>query len=183
MGRPSLRRERRTELATAFARVLARQGQEGATIAALALEADVNPGLIHHYFVDKQDLYGELLEVLMAAFRRRQPGKGSAGEAASAYGQAALALDERADHVAARAWVGLFAAAMTDRALFARIRRMLDTETRQIEKHAPDLSSADSSALLAFIVGSLVFGAFAPRRAAGFAAPAYLRLLAGLRSA
>jgi hypothetical protein len=38
------------------------------------------------------------------------------------------------------------------------------------------LTDQDSGAVLAFLVGSLVFGAFAPRKTAGIAAPS-LRLL------
>jgi hypothetical protein len=33
----------------------------------------------------------------------------------------------------------------------------------------------------AFVVGALVFGAFAPRKAAGFAAPSLRKMLRGLR--
>jgi len=45
-----------------------------------------------------------------------------------------------------------------------------------------ELSTGDASAVVAFVVGSLVFGAFAPRKAAGFAAPTLKRVLAGCRA-
>jgi TetR/AcrR family transcriptional repressor of bet genes len=171
------------ELAAAFARVLATHGQAGATIAALAAEANVTPGLVHHYFRDKQDLYGQLLELLIATFRGRTSAVGAGEDPVVAYGDAALALDERADLVAARAWVGLFAAAMTDPTLFSRVRRLLDGEVQRIERRGRGrLSTQDASALLAFVVGSLLFGAFAPRKAAGFAAPAFRRMLEALRN-
>jgi AcrR family transcriptional regulator len=178
MSRPSLRPERRREIAAAMARVLAAHGAAGATITAIAAEADVAPGIIHHYFADKQDLYGELLDVLIEGFRRRIADD---GDPIAAYGNAALALDH-ADRVAARAWVGLFAEAMTDPALFARIRRLLDGEIQAIERRgAGAISAQDAGALLAFVVGALVFGAFAPKKTAGFAAPAYARMLASAR--
>ena len=74
MSRPSLREKRRRELAAAYARALAKHGQEGASIAAVALEAGVAPGLVHHYFADKSDLSQTLLELLVANFRARASG-------------------------------------------------------------------------------------------------------------
>jgi AcrR family transcriptional regulator len=186
MARPSLRAQRRRELAAAFARVLATHGQEGATVAALASASGVAPGLIHHYFRDKQDLYGAVVELLIGTFRSRvaaRPhGDGDGeGDAVASYGDAALALDG-GDVVAARAWVGLFAEAMSDSLLFDKIRRLLEAEMAQLERRgAGKLSNRDAGALLAFIVGALVFGAFAPRKTAGFAAPAFRQLATALR--
>jgi TetR/AcrR family transcriptional repressor of bet genes len=182
MGRPSLRSQRRAELTAAFARVLATHGSGGATIAAVAAEAGMAPGLVHHYFSDKQDLYVALLDSLIAGFRRQRASARVEPDAVVAYADAALALDERADRVAARAWVGVLAEALSDPALFDKLRRLLDTEVVHIEQRARGaLSTADASAVLAFIIGALVFGAFAPRKTAGFAAPALRRMLTGLR--
>src|SRR5258708_10798546 len=119
MARPSVRAERRSEVARAFARVLGARGQGGATIAAVAEEAGMAPGLVHHYFESKQDLYEKLLEEMLAAFRRRLDAH-PAADPLEAYVGAALALDERSDVTAARAWVGLFAEALGDPALFAK---------------------------------------------------------------
>jgi TetR/AcrR family transcriptional repressor of bet genes len=183
MGRPSLRSQRRAELAAAFARVLATHGSGGATIAAVAEEAGIAPGLVHHYFSDKQDLYVALVDGLMAGFRRQRAPARDARDPVVAYADAALALDERADLVAARAWVGVLAEALSDPLLFDKLRRLLDAEVLHIEQRARGtLSTADASAVLAFIIGALVFGAFAPRKTAGFAAPSLRRMLAGLRS-
>jgi AcrR family transcriptional regulator len=180
MARPSLRAKRRRELAAAFARVLATHGQEGATIAALASESGVAPGLIHHYFRDKQDLYAAVVELLIGTFRSRVAA-GAGGDRVASYGDAALALDG-GDRVAARAWVGLFAAAMSDALLFDKIRRLLEAEIAHIERRgAGELTGRDAGALLAFVVGALVFGAFAPRKTAGFAAPAFRLLAEALR--
>ena len=60
---------------------------------------------------------------------------------------------------------------------------MMDTEVAHVEQRARGtLSTADASAVVAFVVGALVFGAFAPRKAAGFAAPGLRRMLGGLRA-
>ena len=128
MSRPSLRTLRRHEITVAFARVLARHGQAGATIAAIAEEAGVAPGLVHHNFADKQDLYSALLEMLIAGFRHRVEARTAKRkeDPLEAYADAALALDESSDLVAARAWMALFAEALGDPLLFEKMRRLLD---------------------------------------------------------
>jgi TetR/AcrR family transcriptional repressor of bet genes len=159
-------------LVFAYARVLAEQGRAGASIAAIASEAGVVPGLVHHYFADRQELELALVETLLAGFRRRMAGITASDDPLAAYLDAALALDGEPDRVAARAWVGVFAEAIADPVLFQRVRRLLDAEVGLIERLANHrLDTADASAVLAFMVGALVFGAFAPRKAAGFAAP------------
>ncbi len=180
MGRRSLREQRRTELVAAFARVLARHGVAGATIERVADEAGVTPGLVHHYFTDKHELLACLLTALIAGFRARTH-QVDAATPLDAYISAALALDDSADVVAARCWVGVLAEAMRDPALFAQVRRLLDTEIEVIRRRSGGaLDDHGSSAILAFVIGSLVFGAFAPRKTAGFAAPALRRLASAL---
>jgi TetR/AcrR family transcriptional regulator, transcriptional repressor of bet genes len=71
MGRPSNRDARRAQIVAAFARVLAAHGYAGATVAAIAAEAGVAPGLVHHHFENKDELLGALLRTLVAAFRER----------------------------------------------------------------------------------------------------------------
>jgi TetR/AcrR family transcriptional repressor of bet genes len=181
MGRPSIRERRRGEVARAFARVLGTHGRGGATIAAVAAEAGIAPGLVHHYFEGKEELYEALLDQLLTEFRRRAASR-TESDPLEAYVGAALALDERSDVAAARAWVGIFAEALGEPGLFARVRRMLDAEVLHVERRSQgSLSTADASAVVAFVVGALVFGAFAPRKTAGFAAPGLRRMLKGLR--
>jgi len=186
MGRPSKRDERRAHITAAFARVLADHGYSGATIAAVAAEAGVAPGLVHHHFADKQDLLASLMDDLVARFRRRLLDRESGtidhpAAAVVAYTDAALALDDTADVTAARCWVGVLAESVRDPALFRRTRRLLDAEVAAIQRRSGgSLSAAEASAVLAFILGSLVFGAFAPRKTAGFAAPFIRRALAAI---
>jgi TetR/AcrR family transcriptional repressor of bet genes len=183
MGRPSKRGERRAHITAAFARMLADHGYSGATIAAVAAEAGVAPGLVHHHFSDKQDLLASLMDDLVARFRRlrdRESGEmDRPADPVVAYTDAALALDDTADVIAARCWVGVLAESVRDPALFRQTRRLLDAEVAAIQRRsAGSLSAAEASAVLAFILGSLVFGAFAPRKTAGFAAPFIRRVLA-----
>ncbi len=181
MSRPSLRQQRRAQIARALARVLGKHGQGRATVAAITAEATVAPGLFHHYFEDKQDLYQTMLDELLAGFRARLEAR-RGEEPLVAYVNAALSLDTRSDTVSARAWVGLLAEALGHPALFDKVRRALDAEVAHVERRSGGtLSTADAGAVVAFVVGALVFGAFAPRRVAGFAAPSLLRMLPALR--
>ncbi len=181
MGRPSLRAQRRAEITRAFAGVLAEHGYAGATIARVASEAGVAPGLVHHYFASKDELLASLLEGLLADFRARATRRRDRDDPLEAYVMAAVALDDGADPTAARCWVGVFAEALCDPALFARVRRLVDVELEGIERRSGGaLSPHASAAILAFILGSLLLGAFAPRKTAGFAAPAARALVRAL---
>jgi hypothetical protein len=99
-----------------------------------------------------------------------------------AYVDGALKLDERADLVAAKCWVGVFAEAVRSPSLFAQVRRLIDGEIAAIRARSSQaFSDQDAGCVLAFVIGSLVLGAFAPRKTAGFAAPGLRRLVAVLR--
>ena len=178
-----MRAARRAELTEAFARVLARHGYAGATVAAVAEEAGVAPGLVHHHFASKADLLASLVGELMQRFRERMRALEPGADPLDAYITAAVALGDSADTVAARCWVGVFAEAVRDPGLFAQVRRLFDAEIETIRRRGgATLSVQDGGAVLAFIVGALVFGAFAPRKTAGFAAPSLRRLVAALRA-
>ncbi len=184
MGRPSNREQRRAELVAAFARVMADHGYAGATIAAVAAQAGMAPGLVHHHFENKAELLMALLQSLVTGFRQRVDAYQAHDDPLLAYVDAALRLDERSDLVAAKCWVGVFAEAVRDPALFAQMRRLVDSEIGSIVTRSRHrLSDQEAGSVLAFIIGSLVLGAFAPRKTAGFAAPGLRRLIAAMRPA
>jgi TetR/AcrR family transcriptional repressor of bet genes len=183
-----MRERRREQLVDAFARVLAEHGYAGATIAAVADAAGVSPGLVHHHFASKADLLASLLATLLERFRERtaalelhRSDPGASGGTLDAYAVAALGLGAGADAVTARCWVGVLAEAVRDPALFAQVRRLVDSEIEGLRRRSGGrLSPQDAGAVLAFILGALVMGAFAPRKTAGFAAPALQRLIEAL---
>ena len=163
----------------AFARVLAKHGFAGATIAAVASEAGLAPGLLHHHFRSKDEILEALLGELVSRFRQRTRNYEQHGDRLLAYVDGALRLDDRADVIAARCWVGLFAEAVRSPSLFRRLRALIDAEIGTLrERSAHRLDDQQAGAVLAFIVGALVVGAFAPKRTAGFAAPGLRALLA-----
>jgi len=181
MGRPSLREARRAEIVNAFAQVLAEHGYEGATVVAVADRAGIAPGLVHHYFASKTELLSSLLENLVSRFRARVRGREGTLDPLGAYAEGAVGLDRTADVVAARCWVGLFAEAVRDQVLFAEVRRLVDAEIVAIQRRSGGrLSEQDAGAVLAFVIGALVLGAFAPRKTSGFASPALQRLIEAL---
>lgn len=183
MGRPSNRTERRAEILAAFARVLSDHGYTGATIAAVATEAGIAPGLVHHHFHNKAELLSCLLQDLIARFRERIRNHEGENDALLAYIDAALKLDDRADLIAAKAWVSIFAEALRNPTLFDQVRRLIDTEIATIQTRSRNQFGAqDAGAVLAFVIGSLVLGAFAPKKTAGFAAPGLRTLVAALRA-
>jgi TetR/AcrR family transcriptional regulator, transcriptional repressor of bet genes len=178
-----MRAARRAQILSAFARVLADHGYAGATIAAVAAEAELSAGLLHHHFRDKDEMLSALLDELVRNFRARVAGDGD-GDDLGRYIDGALRLDAGSDLVAARCWVGIFAEAVRTPALAARVRRLLDTEIAAIRRRSGSgLDDHGAAAVLAFVVGALVMGAFAPRKTAGFAAPSLHRLVAALGAA
>jgi hypothetical protein len=124
-----------------------------------------------------------LLGQLVTGFRARVHTYEHQGEPLLAYVDGALKLDERADVTAARCWVGLFAEAVRSPTLLRQVRKLIDAEIETIRHRSGGrLSDHDAGAVLAFIVGSLVVGAFAPRKTAGFAAPGLRKLVGALTS-
>src|SRR5687768_16400851 len=64
MGRPTNTEERRGEIVLALTRVMAREGYERATIALIAKEAGLSPGLVHYHFGSKAEILHALVEGL-----------------------------------------------------------------------------------------------------------------------
>jgi TetR/AcrR family transcriptional repressor of bet genes len=181
MGRKSERENRRREITQAFGRVLANHGFAGATMTAVAEDAGLSPGLLHHHFKDKNEMLDELLTALIGSFKKRFSEFSAAKPAEhklECYINAALKLDQNSDLISAKCWVGLLAEALRNPVLFNRVKRHLENEVKIVsEISGNNLDEQQSSALIAFVFGALVFGAFAPRKAAGFAAPAARRLI------
>lgn len=177
MPRPSNRPQRRRELALAYERVLARHGVGGATLAKVAEEAEVAPGLIHHHFEDREDLLLEVIRQLARRFRRSLPEATEPERTLVAYVDAALSLRGPARPVTARAWVGVLAEAIRSRRVARLLRRALRAELDRLARLLVDAGLSEPAAeraaagVLSGILGALVFGALFPTRARGFAAP------------
>lgn len=182
MGRKSLRNEKRRQILIAFADVLADHGYAGATIIAVAEKAGLTPGLLHHHFKNKADMLNELLNYLIEDFSKRTSERTkNEGESLESYINSALKLDEFANTNVAKCWVGVLAEGLRDPALFSKIKTHLDSEIIKISSLSKvHLSPEDSSSILAYILGALVFGAYAPKSVAGFGASGAHKLLSGI---
>jgi hypothetical protein len=100
---------------------------------------------------------------LVARFRRRIEALDAETAPLDAYALAAVKLDDSSDIVAARCWVGVLAEAVRSPTLFARVRRLVDTEIDRIRQRSGDAFSAkEAGAVLALVMGSLILGASRP---------------------
>jgi len=171
MGRKSKRRERRQQLIDALGRVLAKRGSAEVSIAQVAHEADVAPALVHHNFENKRELFESLFDQELARLDAQAAQARKSESPLMAYADAMLSLEKRADTQSARVWVRLFAEALKDSRLEAKLKRALDREIMRVQRLSNErLNTEQASALVAFVIGALVFGAFAPKRTRGFAA-------------
>jgi TetR/AcrR family transcriptional repressor of bet genes len=71
MPRPQNTEQRRSEIVSGLARVMADQGYAKATIQAIANEAGLTPGLVHYHFESKQEILLALIERLGSVVRSR----------------------------------------------------------------------------------------------------------------
>ena len=69
MGRKALRKERRKEILDAFEKCIVEFGLSAATLTRVAEKAQVNRGMIHHYFGDRNALLSALIEDLVGSYR------------------------------------------------------------------------------------------------------------------
>lgn len=147
---------------------------------AVAEKAGLSSGLLHHHFKNKNEMLDELFNHLVDSFKNRlsEFALRNPGKPLESYIDAALKLDQSSDIVAARCWVGLLAEALRNPTLYSRVKRHLDVEVRAVLNISNGtIDEHQSSSLIAFVFGALLFGAFAPKKAVGFAVPAAKRLV------
>lgn len=173
MGRKNVSKERRAQIIEAFATILANHGFTNSTMLAIASQAELSPGLLHHHFRNKKEILRELIITLEKTFNSRFTERLNNNEdPVISYLQGALQLDHRADIRTVKCWVGVFAEAIRDPVLFNDIRRLLKEQTEVIQKISSNkLGEKESCALFAFILGSIIYGTFAPQKTKGFALP------------
>lgn len=65
MGRKSLASERRAQILDALYRCISKHGLHNSTIKRIAQEAAVQPSILYHYFVDRDEMVESLLEKVL----------------------------------------------------------------------------------------------------------------------
>lgn len=196
MARPSNTQERRKQIASALARVMAREGYDGASIALVAREAGLAPGLVHYHFERKQDILLDLLEGLVTEHAARvlarvEDAGEDPGARLDAFIDAHLATGRGADPAALACWVAITAEALRQPAVAARfeagVQVLLDTLEQLVAAcaRARGLRAFDARAaavgIFAAIQGYYVMAAVArPLVPRGTAAAATRRMAEGL---
>ncbi len=137
MARPSNTEERRGEIVEAMLRVMARQGYAGASVAAVAREAGLTPGLLHYHFGSKQQILLALIERLdgsvQARFERRAARARSARARVDAWVDAHLAHDADAEPAAVACWVALGNEALSQPEVRASYERVVRADRERLE--------------------------------------------------
>lgn len=117
MGRPSNTAERRAQIVDALVRVMATTGYAGASVAAIAREAGLTPGLVHYHFGSKEEVLLATVDRLGALvgerFVRFSKGAASPRERLFAFIAAFLERDASASPEAVACWVALGTEALT----------------------------------------------------------------------
>jgi len=176
MGRPSNTDERRAEIVHALRSVMARHGYERASIAAIAKEAGLAPGLVHYHFDSKAEILRALVEGLVRGAKARIDAHVTHAETPEAkldaFIDALLARGEDADPDAAACWALVGAEAVTQpevRSLYRAFVSELAAELTLLFTracHAADRSGEGSKAmagaLVATIEGYFALGAAVP---------------------
>ena len=196
MPRPSNTLQRRSQITQAMLTVMAKDGYERASIAAIARSAGLAPGLVHYHFRNKQEILLAVIAQLREQVRARYEARlESAGddplEHLFALVDAHVALGPDADQQAVAAWVAIGAEAVSQasvRAAYADAITASQAELAQLfaaclRRAERDTDDADrfAAAVLATIEGAYQLAAGAPEAIPqGFAAPTLRRMIYGL---
>ena len=198
MGRPSNSDERRAQIVDALRRVMAKQGWERATVAAVAKEAGLAPGLVHYHFGSKAEILHALVERLVEGARQRIDARTERAQGAEgrlfAVLDALLARGEDADPAAVACWTLIGAEAVKDaevRALYAGwirelhgLVRGLVVETCREAGRSGEGAPAIAAAIVAVTEGYFQLASAVPSVVPeGSAAASAKRMAAGLVAA
>lgn len=183
MARPSNTFERRAEIVEALLRVMAQSGYDGASVASIAEEAELTPGLLHYHFHDKREILlalgEELVRRVWERYEKLASGACDDWERLHAFTDAHVALGPDADPDAVACWVTLAAEAVRDpevrklyRASTKRSLQELETLAAAIlEGRDPKRAASVAAGLLSTIEGAYHLSISARAVPRGFAAP------------
>ncbi len=182
---------RREQIVTALMRLLSERSYARSTIAAIAREADVLPGLVHYHFRSKQEILLGVVEAMEARLRARVDTRLEAASTPwarlEAVVDAYLALGEGADPLVVRCWVQITAEALGQPEVAELWRGALERQRTELAQAVEAVAAAEGTevdvAEVVAVVQSLVAGAWqlaatGAQVPQGFAAPAtraYLR--------
>jgi TetR/AcrR family transcriptional regulator, transcriptional repressor of bet genes len=176
MPRPSNTQQRRAQITGALAKVMARRGYDGATVADVAKAARLSPGLVHYHFKNKQEILLAMLADLVARHdagleRRLLEAAGDPEREISAFIDFHLGRGADADPQALSCWILLSGEALRDAKVRAPFEAALENTARRAARiivtgieqgvFACDSVEAAASAIVAVIQGYFVLAASA----------------------
>lgn len=194
MARPSNTAERRSQIVAALIRVMARSGYDGASVALVAEEAGLAPGLVHYHFGSKREiLLAAIDELDRRVAERWQARRVKASDARAqlfAYLDAHVALGRGADPAAVASWVVIGAEAVRDAEVRAAYERVVSEKLRLLEAlvkaalgeagREPRAAPSIAAALLSAVEGAYRLAVVAQATPSGFAAPMLRQIADGL---
>ncbi|MBS2017371.1 MAG: TetR family transcriptional regulator [Deltaproteobacteria bacterium] len=199
MGRPSNTEQRRAEIAAALGALIASEGYERATIAAIAKRAGLAPGLVHYHFRDKDEILLALVARIVATLEARVEARlrectGDARARLHVLVDAHVALGDDDDPVAVATWAAIAAEAMRREEVQAHYARAIAATLGRLEKLVRAAlreagKETRAAKAIAAAVLSAIEGAYLLHRAApgvlppGYAAPALHALIDGVLDA
>jgi TetR/AcrR family transcriptional regulator, transcriptional repressor of bet genes len=168
MPRPANTDSRRAQIVAAMLPVLAEHGYERATIALIAEQAGLAPGLIHYYFGSKREILIALVRSVSdyanTRFQESVPDMATPRQRLQAYFESRLGLGQGANAEIAAAWVMIGAEAVRQpdvRDVYQEaVKQELDTLTGLMEAclqddgRNPTFAAGLAPALLAFMEGT-----------------------------
>jgi TetR/AcrR family transcriptional repressor of bet genes len=176
MARPSNTEQRQAQITGALAKVMAKRGYDGASVAAVAKAARLSPGLVHYHFKNKQQILLALLRDLVARHameldKRLERTNGDPTAELAAFIDFHLGVGADADPQTLSNWVLLSGEALRnqavrvefERAVQSIIARLAAIIERGVAERVFTVTSADAaaSALVATIQGYFVIAATA----------------------
>jgi TetR/AcrR family transcriptional repressor of bet genes len=189
MPNPSNADTRRAQIVAAMLPVLAEHGYERATIALIARQAGLAPGLIHYYFPSKREILVSLVRSVSdyadTRFHNAVPDPATPLQRLQAYFEARLGLGQGANAEVAAAWVMIGAEAVRQpevREVYqAAVAQELGALTTLLadclrqDGGDPAAAAGLAPALLAFMAGAFQLASAAEAvMPKGYAAPAAL---------
>lgn len=197
MARPSNTGRRREEIVGGLLRVMASRGYGGATIAEIAREAKLPPGIVHYHFESKKSVLvavlGRLSRVVRERYTRRaaRAGRTESRGRVAAWIDAHVSLGADADSKAMACWVAIGAEALRDPVVRGEYEKVLIEDrntieglvrqTLRAEGRATRSARAIAIAVLAGVQGAFQLGCAAPGTLApGSMAPILRRMASEL---
>lgn len=164
MARPSNKEERRSEIAAALIRTMSVQGYDGASISAIAREANLSSGLVHYHFDSKLEILLYALELLTHTHRLRVEvavrAADTPGRKIAAFIEAHLGLGADADPYTLKCWVQMSAEALRNEHVQAAFGHALTQQRDLLTELIADGFDVDSPIEIAAAIVATIHGYF-----------------------